>query len=139
MADEQQVDGNASSPRDILIRWAKGQDAWVRLLVSAVLELQGPVGDDVVDEAFETFLKEKGFVDAIESAEVPPLPAGRDGDASQELFSLRRLLRCRGRQCVSRRPDDRLRSTADGAVRTERVRQDRLRTDHQASSGSTPA
>lgn len=91
MVDEQQADGNTSSPRDILIRWAEGQDAWVRLLVSAVLEAQGPVGDDVVGEAFETFLNETGLVDAIKSVEVPPLPAGQDCDASQESFSLLRL------------------------------------------------
>ena len=91
MMDEQQADGNSYSPRDILIRWAEGQDAWVRLLVSAVLEAQGPVGDDVIGEAFETFLREKGLVDAIESVEVSLLPAGQDGDASQESFSLIRL------------------------------------------------
>ena len=91
MADEQQADGSASSPRDILIRWAEGQDAWVRLLAGAVLETQGPVGNEVVDDAYETFLIEKGFVDAIESVDVPPLPDERDGGGSQESFSLLRL------------------------------------------------
>ena len=89
--DERQTGGRASSPHDILIHWANGQDAWVRSLVSAVFEAKGPVGDDVIEVAVETFLKEKHFVDAVESVSVPPLPTGHDGGAPLEPFSLRRL------------------------------------------------
>jgi len=56
-----------------------------------VLEARGPVGDDVIDTAFETFLREKGFVESAESGVVPPLPTAQEGDAPSESFALGRL------------------------------------------------
>ena len=78
MAAEQPADESASSPRDILIRWANRQDAWVRLLVGAVLKAQGPVGDDVIEDAFAVFLREKQLVESGLSAISVASPDGTE-------------------------------------------------------------
>lgn len=61
------------SPQSILIQWANDQAAWVRVLVAAVLEEQGPVEKDVIDESFETLLQANGLRDDAASVDVPML------------------------------------------------------------------
>ena len=73
-----QAGQGALSPQGILIQWANDQAPWVRVLVAAVLEEQGPVEKDVIDESFETLLRANGLRDDAASVDVPMLV----GDAS---------------------------------------------------------
>ncbi len=93
---ERADDENTSSPRDILVRWANEQDAWVRVLVKAVLVSRGPAGDDSIDEAFEVFLREQQLIESDAPPSMPPLPTEQDSGASQESFLLLRLAEVAG-------------------------------------------
>ncbi|MCY3894537.1 MAG: AAA family ATPase [Acidimicrobiaceae bacterium] len=65
-----------STPRTILVRWANGQPAWVRFVVSEVLAVGGPVGPATVDEAFSLFLAGEQLSDGAQAPDVPMLSDG---------------------------------------------------------------
>ena len=87
-----QAEQSARSPQGILVQWANGQAPWVRVLVMAVLEEQGPVESDVIDKSFETLLRANGLRDDAASVDVPMLvddaPSAAE-DASMTLDWLR--------------------------------------------------
>jgi hypothetical protein len=75
-----------------LIQWANGQAPWVRVLVAAVLEEQGPIESGVIDESFETLLRANGLRDDAASVDVPMLvddAPSVEEDASMTLDRLR--------------------------------------------------
>ncbi len=87
-----QTGQSALSPHGILVQWANEQAPWVRVLVEAVLEERGPVGDDVIDESFETLLRADGLCDDAASVDVPMLVGDAPSaveDASMTLDRLR--------------------------------------------------
>lgn len=87
-----QAGQSARSPLGILVQWANEQEPWVRVLVAAVLDEQGPVESDVIDESFETLLRANGLGDDAASVDVPMLiddaPSAAE-DASMTLDRLR--------------------------------------------------
>lgn len=68
-----QAGQGASSPLGILVQWANKQEPWVRALVAAVLERQGPVENDVIDKSFEILLQSNGLCDDTAPVDVPLL------------------------------------------------------------------
>ena len=68
-----QAGQSALSPLGILVRWANEQEPWVRALVAAVLERQGPVENDVIDQSFDILLRTNGLGDDAASVDVPLL------------------------------------------------------------------
>lgn len=57
------------SARDALVKWANGQDSWVRALVATVLKASGPLGGTAITQIYKRYLAEKDLsgetVDAI--------------------------------------------------------------------------
>jgi len=64
---------SARTPQGILVQWANEQEPWVRALVAAVLERQGPVENDVIDKSFEILLQSNGLSDDTAPVDVPLL------------------------------------------------------------------
>lgn len=82
----------ARSPQGILVQWANEQEPWVRVLVAAVLENQGPVEKYVIDGSFETLLRASGLRDDAASVDVPMLVDDATSaieDASMTIVRLR--------------------------------------------------
>jgi AAA domain len=78
------------SARDALVKWANGQDSWVRALVDLVLKSLGPLGDTAVEQVFERYLAEKDLSD--ESVEtVGPLSGGGAAAAAKSALVLESL------------------------------------------------
>ena len=73
MMEAHQAAPSSLSPQGVLVQWANEQEAWIRILVKAVLARQGQVEDDVVDEAFETLLLVHGLGEGSASVNVPLL------------------------------------------------------------------
>lgn len=48
-------------PRALLAEWANSSDEWVRLLVSEVIASGRPVGEAIIDRAYDLFRQEKAF------------------------------------------------------------------------------
>ena len=83
---------SAHSPQGILIQWANEQDPWVRAIVAAVLEEQGPVENDVIDKSFEILLRTNGLSDDAAAVDVPLLvedALSAEEDASMTIDRLR--------------------------------------------------
>lgn len=66
-----QASPSSLSPQGVLVQWANEQESWIRILVDGVLSRQGPVDDEVVDEAFEILLRVHGLGEGTESVNVP--------------------------------------------------------------------
>jgi ABC-type multidrug transport system ATPase subunit len=78
------------SPRDALVKWANGQDSWVRALVDTVLKASGPLGDTAVSQLYDRYLAEKGLSE--ETVEViGPLSGGDAGVTAKSALALESL------------------------------------------------
>ena len=79
------------SPQAVLVQWANEQESWIRILVKEVLARQGPVDDSVVEESFETLLREHGLSESAASVNVPLLTEGAPAAGSETSMTLDRM------------------------------------------------
>lgn len=86
-----QAGQNARSPQGILVQWANEQEPWVRVLVTAVLEEQGPIENDVIDKSFEVLLRANGLRDDTASVDVPMLVDDATSAVEDASMTLNRL------------------------------------------------
>ena len=87
-----QAGQSARSPQGILVQWANEQKPWVRALVAAVLEKQGPVENEEIDKSFGILLQANGLRDDAASVDVPLLAEdalSAEEDTSMTIVRLR--------------------------------------------------
>lgn len=66
--------GKEETPRSVLVEWANQQDAWIRALVSEVIETRAEVSEDRVQHFYDLLLREKELA-AGDPVQVPALSA----------------------------------------------------------------
>ena len=86
-----QAGRGASSPLGILVQWANEQEPWVRALVAAVLERQGPVENGDIDRSFEILLRTNHLCDDAASDDVPLLAEDSLSAAEDVPMAINRL------------------------------------------------
>lgn len=82
-------------PQTRLAEWANNADEWVRLLVAEVIATGRPVGQDVIEKAYQLF-REENDLDKRELPVVPLLDVETRQDESAPPLSLIRLSNVRG-------------------------------------------
>ena len=86
-----QAGQSAVSPLGVLVEWANEQEPWVRALVAAVLQRQGPVENDVIDKSFEILLQSNGLCDDTAPVDVPLLVEDALSAAEDASMTINRL------------------------------------------------
>lgn len=98
MSEGTKMHAKASAPEDpraLLAEWANATDEWVRLLVAEVIASGRPVGESVIDQAYQLFRQEK----ALDERTVPtvePLNIEARQDEAAPPLSIVRLSEVRG-------------------------------------------
>ena len=86
-----QAERSACSPLGILVQWANEQEPWVRALVAAVLEKQGPVENSDIDKSFEILLRTNHLSDDAASVDEPLLAEDALSAAEDVPMAINRL------------------------------------------------
>jgi len=72
VTEEISVNLGEATPRRLLVNWANGQDAWVRVLTAETILSRKELSDDALSKIYSVFLAEKGLSD-LPMPEVPKL------------------------------------------------------------------
>lgn len=91
--DEISVNLGETTPRRLLVSWANGQDAWIRLLTAETILSRKELSDDALSKIYSVFLAEKSFTD-LPVPEVPKLEleiAEATNEDSLELTEIRQV------------------------------------------------
>jgi hypothetical protein len=100
MPNVKRVNAQDASPKQLLISWANGQDAWIRAMVAEVILSQNPLPESGIKRIFDMFLAEKGFTDS-DQPDVPLLEVDESEDSEDETFEIVSLDKIQGVNALS--------------------------------------